>query len=64
MERRARSDAWPILLIDRPDGLPGHNAGRGVPFALRYRDCLLRFVELPALDGGIHDCPSIMRAVR
>jgi pimeloyl-ACP methyl ester carboxylesterase len=64
MERRARNDGWPILLIERPDGLTGHNAGRGVPFALRYRDCLMRFVELPELKGGVHDCAAILRAAR
>jgi dienelactone hydrolase len=64
MERRARSEGWPILLIERPDGLSGHNAGRGVPFALRYRDCLMRFIELPELAAGVHDCPAILRAGR
>jgi acetyl esterase/lipase len=64
LQRRARSQGWPILLIDQPEGLAGHDVGRGVPFALRYRDCLLRFVELPTLEGGIHDCPAIMRAPR
>jgi pimeloyl-ACP methyl ester carboxylesterase len=61
MERRARNDGWPILLIERPEGLTGHNAGRGVPFAQRYRDCLMRFVELPTLPAGAHDCAEIMR---
>ena len=64
LERRARNDGWPILLIDRPEGLSGHNAGRGVPFALRYRDCLMRFVELPELAAGMYDCAAIMRSAR
>ena len=64
LERRARELGWPILLIDRPDGLVGHDAGRGVPFAMRHRDCLLRFVELAKLEGGMHDCNAILRAPR
>jgi pimeloyl-ACP methyl ester carboxylesterase len=63
LERRART-GWPILLIDQPEGLVGHNAGRTVPFALRYRDCLRHFVELPTLAGGLYDCPAILRAQR
>lgn len=59
LQRRAEEKGWPILLIDRPEGIYGHHAGQQVPFALRYRDCLLRFVDLPALDGGVHDCASI-----
>ena len=59
MKRRADEMGWPILLIDRPEGIYGHHAGQQVPFALRYRDCLLRFVDLPALDGGVHDCAKI-----
>ncbi len=64
IERRAKELGWPILLIDRPEGLIGHDAGRGVPFAIRHRDCLLRFVELPKLEGGMHDCNAILRAPR
>ncbi|HYC64632.1 MAG TPA: alpha/beta hydrolase [Reyranellaceae bacterium] len=61
MKRRAEEMGWPILLIDRPEGIYGHHAGQQVPFALRYRECLLRFVALPALDGGVHDCASIAK---
>ena len=64
MKRRADEMGWPILLIDRPEGIYGHYAGQQVPFALRYRDCLLQFVDLPALDGGVHDCAQITRQRR
>lgn len=62
LRSRARDPGWPLLLIDRPDGLAGHDAGRGVPFALRFRGCLARFVALPALAPGLHDCATIQSA--
>lgn len=42
-----------VLLLDRPGGFTGHGAADGMPFALRYGPCLLRFV----LENGPAACP-------
>ena len=33
-----------FLLIDRPEGIEGHDAGRGEAFTERFGPCLFRFV--------------------
>ena len=42
-----------LLLLGRPDGFNGHGAADGMPFAVRYGQCLLRFL----LENGPAACP-------
>lgn len=53
MSEQLRPRVGAVLLLDRPEGFSGHGAADGMPFAVRYGSCLLRFV----LENGPAACP-------
>lgn len=48
MMRRLQGRAAALLLVDRPEGFSGHDAGNSAAFAERYGACLLRFATAPS----------------
>lgn len=49
---RLRPRLGALLVLDRPEGLTGHQAGHSPAFAARYGACLLRFVTEAKPPGG------------
>jgi hypothetical protein len=55
---RARLGAGgtPLLVVERPSGITGHNGPQGAPFNRRFGACVLEFIGTSA--GGPATCPD------
>jgi hypothetical protein len=52
LERALKQKVGALLLIDRPDGFDGHDAGDSTAFSRYFGACLLRFATAPVPPHG------------